>query len=175
MEKYGSRIELKETILKEPILLSGFQRWYETVKVFIVEDNLATQYLYQEVLTAHGYEIAGIANDGEEAVNMFKSFSEKPKIILMDHRMPNKNGIEAMQEILQIEKTTKIILASADEIVKKEALAIGAWSFIDKPFDKEYIKQFSDGTPVIDFIRDAYYGGRCEAFKRGINIEKRIY
>lgn len=42
-------------------------------------------------------------------------------------------------------------------------------------FDKEYIQQFNDDTRVIDFIREAYYGGRCEAFKRGMNVEKRLY
>ncbi len=49
--------------------------------------------------------------------------------------MPIKNGIEATKEILQINSNTKIIFTSADEDVKEEALAIGAFSFIDKPFD----------------------------------------
>lgn len=68
---------------------------------------------------------------------MFKSFSEKPNVILMDHRMPIKNGIEATQEILQIDSNTKIIFTSADERIKEEALALGAFCFIDKPFDIE--------------------------------------
>ena len=42
-------------------------------------------------------------------------------------------------------------------------------------FEKEYVKEFADETRVIDFIREAYYGGRCECFKRGINVEKRLY
>ncbi len=49
--------------------------------------------------------------------------------------MPIKNGIEATKEILQINSNTKIIFTSADEDVKEEALSIGAFSFIDKPFD----------------------------------------
>ena len=89
----------------------------------------------KELLIFKGYEIAGIANNGEKAVFMFKSFSEKPKIILMDHRMPIKNGIETIKEILQIDTNPKIIFMSADESVKEEALAMGAFCFVDKPFD----------------------------------------
>jgi len=83
--------------------------------------------------------VLGIAEDGDEAVFMFKSFSDKPKVILMDHRMPNKNGIEASKEILHIDKRTKIILTSADISSKEEALSIGAFSFWDKPFKFENI------------------------------------
>ena len=79
----------------------------------------------------------GIANNGEQAGFMFNSFSEKPKVIFMDHRMPIKNGIEATQEILQIDSNTKIIFTSADARIKEEALALGAFCFMDKPFDIE--------------------------------------
>jgi CheY-like chemotaxis protein len=107
--------------------------------LFIVEDDPVAQYFYQEILTEHGYEIVGIANDGEKAVSMFKSFSEKPKVILMDYRMPIKIGIEATQEILQIDYKTKIIFASADKNVKEKALDIGGFSFKEKPFDIEHL------------------------------------
>jgi two-component system chemotaxis response regulator CheY len=93
----------------------------------------------KELLIYRGYEIAGIANNGEKAVFMFKSFLEKPKVILMDYRMPIKNGIETTKEILQINTTIKIIFMSADESVKEEALAIGAFCFVDKPFDIELL------------------------------------
>ena len=90
-----------------------------------------------DLLTLCGFEIAGIANNGEKAVFMFKSFSEKPKVILMDHRMPIKNGIEATKEILQIDKNVKIIFTSADMSIKEEALGIGVFSFEKKPFSIE--------------------------------------
>ncbi len=93
----------------------------------------------KELLISKGYEIAGIANNGEKAIFMFKSFSEKPKLILMDYRMPIKNGIETTKEILQIDTNTKIIFMSADESVKKEALAMGTFCFVDKPFDIELL------------------------------------
>jgi len=102
--------------------------------VFIVEDDPSIQRLYKRILTKNRYEVAGIAKNGEEAVSMFKSFSEKPEVIIMDYRMPIKNGIEASKEILQINDNTKIIFASGDNSIKEKVLLNGVYCFLDKPF-----------------------------------------
>ena len=65
---------------------------------------------------------------------MYKSFQKKPDIILMDHRMPVKNGIEATKEILKINNTAKVIFISADRTIKEEALSLGVAYFKEKPF-----------------------------------------
>jgi two-component system chemotaxis response regulator CheY len=110
-------------------------RWIKTERVFIVDDERALQFIYSELLKIGGFEVAGIAENGEQAVSMFKSFSEKPKVILMDNRMPRKTGLEATKEILEIEVNVKIIFVSADNSIKEEALSIGAFSFWEKPFE----------------------------------------
>jgi len=101
-------------------------------KVLIVDDERSLQFFYEKILTIGGFEAAGIASNGKEAVSMFKSFSNKPKVILMDHRMPEMSGIEASKLILQIDSRVKIIFISADASVKEEAISIGAFLFLDK-------------------------------------------
>ena len=109
--------------------------------IFIVEDEFELQTLYKMIFEGIGYEVIGMANNGEEAVQMYKAFSKKPDIILMDHRMPIKTGIEASKEILQIDRSAKIIFASADETVKDLALSIGVLAFNRKPFNvQRFIK-----------------------------------
>ena len=81
-----------------------------------------------------GFKVAGIANNGLEAISMFKSFSNKPKVILMDQRMPELSGLEASKIILQVDNRVKIIFLSADNSVKEEAISLGAFLFIDKIF-----------------------------------------
>jgi len=49
--------------------------------------------------------------------------------------MPVMNGIEAMIEILQADKSVKIIFSSADVTVKEQALSRGAIAFLKKPFN----------------------------------------
>ena len=78
-----------------------------------------------------------MAKNGKEAVEMYKSFNDKPDVIIMDHRMPIMNGIDASKEILRFDKDAKIIFASADMTVQKEAASIGVISFKEKPFDIE--------------------------------------
>jgi two-component system chemotaxis response regulator CheY len=108
--------------------------------VFIVEDDKSIQILYKKFLDLYGFHVVGTASNGEEAVEMYKNFSHKPDIILMDHRMPIKDGLEATKEIMNLNNNcikTVIIFASADKSVKDEALKLGIGSFLDKPFSLE--------------------------------------
>ncbi|MFX1239450.1 MAG: response regulator [Promethearchaeota archaeon] len=100
-----------------------------------MEDDLSLQKLYRMLFASKDYEIIDFANNGVEAVEKYKKFREKPEIIIMDHRMPLKNGIEATKEILKLNNHSKIIFASADISIKEEALSVGAVLFIEKPFD----------------------------------------
>jgi two-component system chemotaxis response regulator CheY len=87
------------------------------------------------------------AYDGEEAINIFKSLSNKPDIILMDHRMPVKNGLETTKELLDLDPTSKIIFVSADYTARNLAFEIGAIDFLEKPIDLDtlvsIIKKYS--------------------------------
>ena len=76
----------------------------------------------------------GIANNGDEAIKMFRSFPEKPDIIILDYRIPIKNGLDALKEILQIDHNSRVIFASADKTIREEVYSYGAKGFFDKPF-----------------------------------------
>jgi len=103
--------------------------------VFIVEDEPILQYLYESLLKSAGYLVISTAKNGEEAITKFRLFPNKPDFILMDYRMPIKNGLEAMEEILRVQPSSKIIFASADRSIKEKALSSGAVGFLEKPFD----------------------------------------
>lgn len=106
------------------------------ISIFIVEDDTSLRTLYEKALVLNGYNVLHSARDGEEAVQMYKAFEKKPDVIIMDHRMPIKNGIEATKEILMDSSKAKpkVIFASADNSIRELALEIGAKSFKDKPF-----------------------------------------
>lgn len=78
--------------------------------------------------------MVGIASDGEEAVRKYREMGEKPVIIIMDQRMPVKDGVSATQEILKLDPSATIFFGSADLHIEKEALAAGAKGFLLKPF-----------------------------------------
>lgn len=91
--------------------------------------------LFEQFLVIEGHEVISKAYNGEEALDIFNHMSIKPDLILMDHRMPVKNGLETTEELLRIDPNTKIIFISADYTVKKKALDAGAIDFIEKPID----------------------------------------
>ena len=105
------------------------------VKIFIVDDDQSLQRLYTLILKEAGFEIIDTAFNGKIAVEKYNNLEEKPDIVLMDHRMPIKNGLDAMTEILHINNHVKIIFASADISIKQKALSLGACAFLDKPFN----------------------------------------
>lgn len=84
-----------------------------------------------------GFQVLGFASNGEEAIEMFSSFDVKPDVIILDYRMPIKNGIDTLKEILKIDHNSKIIFASADKTIKEEVCANGALEFLDKPFTNQ--------------------------------------
>jgi two-component system chemotaxis response regulator CheY len=100
--------------------------------------------------------VVGAAKDGEEAVTMFREFPTKPDIILMDHRMPIKNGIQATREILANSSNLKpiIIFVSADRSIREEALSIGAYSFKDKPFTLDRLYSNIEKAITSKFIKN---------------------
>ena len=76
---------------------------------------------------------------------MYKGFTDKPDIIILDYRMPIKNGIDALKEILKIDRNSKIIFASADRTIKQEVYSSGAVGFLDKPFThKKLVKTVNE-------------------------------
>lgn len=106
--------------------------------VLIVDDERDIRILLQLFFNMNGVNVVGSASNGQSAVELYRSFVHVIDFVIMDFRMPLKNGIEATIEILAIDPSAKIIFSSADNHVKKDALSIGAVAFISKPysFDK---------------------------------------
>lgn len=107
--------------------------------VFVVEDDKQVLELYSVILKMYGYEIAGFALDGKEAVRMFEAMNPRPDIIIMDQRLPLMSGVEATKEIMRMDPGAKVLFVSADVSSRESALSSGATDFVVKPFQ---IKNF---------------------------------
>ena len=104
-------------------------------KILIVDDDIDIVDLFEQFLKLKGHEIIAKAFNGSEALELYKSSQNVPDIILMDHRMPLKDGLETTKEILAINPNCKIIFISADYTIRDKALEIGALDFLEKPID----------------------------------------
>jgi two-component system chemotaxis response regulator CheY len=99
----------------------------------IVEDESEVANLYTTIFTARGATISFVAEDGLEAIKAFTDCDPKPDIVIMDHRMPEMTGIDAMKKMLELHADTKYIIVSADSAIRDEALQAGASMFLEKP------------------------------------------
>jgi DNA-binding NtrC family response regulator len=105
----------------------------EQAEIAIIEDNLEIAELYVMLVQALGMGICFVAHDGDEAVKAFMKAADGPDVVLIDHRMPIKSGLQAMKEMLACRPGSKFIFISADEGMKAETMAAGAAAFLTKP------------------------------------------
>jgi len=110
-------------------------------RVLIVDDATVTRIMLKDILANNGYDVIGEARDGDEAVNMYKLYS--PDIVTMDITMPETNGIEALQQIKEINPNAKVIICSAlgQSALVSKAIKLGAIDFILKPFKEDRVLQ----------------------------------
>lgn len=79
------------------------------------------------------------AENGNVAVEVVKA--NNPDLIFMDIVMPDKDGIEALKEIIEMNPNAKVVMASSvgTNDLLKQALKSGAYDFIQKPISLEAI------------------------------------
>lgn len=99
-------------------------------RVLVVDDDPRIIRFIRASLMAHGYEVL-TATNGEEALEVVKM--NTPDIMLLDIRLPVKDGFEVLQE-LRTFSSMPVIAFSANSSVSKQALSLGANDFISKPF-----------------------------------------
>jgi len=114
-------------------------------KILIVDDAAFMRMMIKDTLKKNGYDDLIEAADGEIAVQSFKA--ENPDLVIMDITMPNKNGLEALKEIKEIDPNAKIVMCSAmgQESMVVEAIRNGAKDFIVKPFKAERVLKTVQG------------------------------
>jgi NarL family two-component system response regulator LiaR len=101
------------------------------MKVLIVEDNPNMQRMLTDFV-GDRFEQIYQCNDGDEAFSLYEK--HQPDWVLMDWKMPNKDGIKATREIIAEYPAAKICLVTsfADELLRKEAFDAGVKGFVLK-------------------------------------------
>jgi two-component system KDP operon response regulator KdpE len=99
-------------------------------RVLVVDDDPRIIRFIRASLMAHGYDVL-TATNGEEALEVVKM--NTPDIMLLDIRLPVKDGFEVLQE-LRTFSSMPVIAFSANSSVSKQALSLGANDFVSKPF-----------------------------------------
>lgn len=91
-------------------------------------------------------QVLGTGNDGNDAIELYRK--HKPDLITLDITMPNKDGMEAMKEILKEFPEANILMISAVRgNAMLECMNTGAKGYVEKPFkfaDSEFVNDFKE-------------------------------
>jgi PAS domain S-box-containing protein len=108
-------------------------------RILVAEDNLTNQMLMRAFLKDIDPDL-GVAGNGREAVNMFRTLS--PDVILMDMAMPVLDGLEATREIRALPGIQPVIIAltaNAFQTDRDRCIAAGMDDFLSKPVRKSQL------------------------------------
>lgn len=108
-------------------------------RILVVDDAAFMRKVLTDALTGGGHEVVGEAANGNEAVARFQEFH--PDLTTLDITMPERDGLEALRDILAADPAAKVIMCSAlgaqDKVL--EAVKLGAKDFVVKPFQPERV------------------------------------
>jgi len=107
-------------------------------KILIVDDELSVRDSLRMIFKKD-YQVI-MAGSAEEAIIKVKS--EEPDLIFLDIIMPEKDGMQALKEIRGMHPQIPVIMLTATKTLKTavEAMKLGAYDYITKPFDVEELK-----------------------------------
>jgi DNA-binding NtrC family response regulator len=118
--------------------------------ILIIDDEAAIRESLETLLAIEGYNVEA-ARSAEEGLAMLAASPRD--LVLLDYALPDRNGIEVLEEIRQRDGGLPVIMITAYGIVENAVKAIqaGATNFIQKPWDNE--KLLADVRASISHLR----------------------
>ena len=112
----------------------------DKIKILLVEDEAVIALFEKKQLEKIGYKVHHVSS-GTDAIN--SALNDHHDLILMDIVLPNKSGVQATKEILDLAPHIKVIACSTldQESLMMKAMEAGAVEFIRKPFDSREVVQ----------------------------------
>jgi two-component system chemotaxis response regulator CheY len=111
----------------------------QPIRYLVVDDSVFARRNLARIIETFGGQLAGEANDGLAAISEYNR--TQPDIVLMDITMPQMEGIEAAEKIVQQHPEARIVMVSSvgyqENIVA--ALQRGARHFVQKPVKPEVL------------------------------------
>ena len=108
-------------------------------RILVVDDAAFMRKMVSDALTKGGHEVVGEAGNGLEAVAQYQAL--KPEVTTLDITMPEKDGLAALKEIIELDPSARVIMCSAlgQESKVLESIKAGARDFVVKPFQPDRV------------------------------------
>ncbi|MFB3885231.1 MAG: sigma-54-dependent transcriptional regulator [Thermodesulfobacteriota bacterium] len=109
-------------------------------RILIVDDDLSLCHFLTKALSQKGYSVA-LCHNGRDALNAV--YKQEIDLILLDNKLPDRNGLEILKEIKQNQPKVSVIIMTAFGTTETaiQAMKIGAFDYILKPFELDEISE----------------------------------
>ncbi len=110
-----------------------------TDKLLIVDDETLICWSFKKHFEKEGFDVL-TAGTGNEGISAYREAC--PDIVFLDVKLPDKNGMEVLKEIKEINREAIVVIITAFGGVESAVKAIkdGAYDYIEKPFEFDTIK-----------------------------------
>jgi len=107
-------------------------------KILVIDDNKYIRFALSTLLEESGYKPI-TADSGQKGIEEIKT--KKPVLVFLDRKLPDCDGIELLNVVKNINPGLPVIIltAYADAKTEEQAIKLGAYAFISKPFDNASI------------------------------------
>lgn len=126
-------------------------------RILIVDDEENVRLMLNTAFTLSGHETLSAAN-GLDALKRFRD--NQPDVVLMDIRMPQLNGLDALQQMHSINPKIPVVLMTAYAAVETavEALRNGAFDYVIKPFDLDELNMVINRALQLQSMKEEIRG-----------------
>jgi len=112
-------------------------------EILVIDDNSDIRFLICNILKEQNFEVRSAANYDQALLEINKRL---PDLVIIDIKLdkPDKDGIDLLKHVIKKNKLTPVIMISGHATVQiaVEAIRLGAYEFIEKPFSKEKIVNY---------------------------------
>jgi CheY-like chemotaxis protein len=107
----------------------------EPKMILVVEDNDRVAELEKRALESCGYKVI-VATNGKQAIDIFQARKNEISLVLLDLILPEKTGRDCLMEMLTIDPSVKVLIASGYSVegTLKEEITPLVKGFVRKPF-----------------------------------------
>ncbi len=108
-------------------------------KIMVVDDERMIRWSIQQALAKDGHSVVTVET-GEEAVA--QAADEMPDLVLLDITLPGIDGIEVLRRLKSADPAVTVVMVTATEDLKTavEAMRLGAYDYVSKPFDLDRLR-----------------------------------
>jgi len=118
------------------------------LNILVVDDSIIIRKSLIKIFSTLGFNVVGEAANGFEAVDMFSELS--PDFVTLDITMPEKNGVEALEDIININDKAVVAMVTShgEEELVMNSVKIGAKGYILKPITKSKVAELINKTLI---------------------------